>query len=108
MQEPTKEIMVTAKKKKAGKEDEKPFNENWEAEIAEYDKECSAHDVEYLKTHIVIDEAGSKKLDEAENEILVLYLNGSSCKEIADKYELDEQVVTEMIAVIKAKLSMGD
>ncbi|MFC1552978.1 hypothetical protein ACFL6P_10510, partial [Candidatus Latescibacterota bacterium] len=84
------------------------FNENWEAEIAEYDKECSAHDVEYMKSHIIIDESGSKKLTEAENEILVLFLGGTSCGEIASQYELEEQVVTEMLAIIQAKLSMGE
>ena len=98
---------MTAKKRKTGDENEKTFNENWEAEIAEYDKECSAHDVEYMKTHIIIDESGSKKLTAAENEVLVLFLGGTSCKEIADQHELEEQVVTEMLAIIQAKLSMG-
>lgn len=97
---------MTAKKKNfVG---EKPFNENWEEEIAEYDKEAKRIEDEYLRQNVIITDSGSDKLTPDENEVITLYLNGVSCKDIAEQNEVEEEVVTGLLEIIKAKLSLED
>lgn len=95
--------MMTAKKKKA-----KPFNENWEAEIAAYDEEFRRREKEFQKNHVTIKESGSKKLTVDENKILTLYLHGASCEEIAKQNDVDVEIVTGLLEIIRAKLSLED
>ncbi|MFC1538465.1 hypothetical protein ACFL6H_03495 [Candidatus Latescibacterota bacterium] len=101
-----KGMEVTVKKKKKG--ERKPFNKNWEAEITEYDKKCGRIEDEYRKNHIVIKDSGSNKLTAGENEVLTLFINGVSCREIAEKTEVEEEVVTGLLELIRAKLSLED
>ena len=94
---------MTAKKKKA-----KPLNENWEAEIAAYDEECRRHEQEFLEKHFFLKESGSKKLTDDENEVLTLFLNGASCEDIAKQNDVDVEIVTGLLEIIRAKLSLED
>ena len=84
------------------------FNENWESEIAAYDEEYRRRDRKFYKNHVFIKESGSKKLTQEENEVLNLYLDGVSCSEIAKGYSVETEVITALIEVIKAKLSLDD
>ena len=91
----------------AGKEQkEESYNNNWEAEIAAYDRESRCHEEEFFKKHIVITESGRDDLTEEENEVLKLYLNGLSIEEIANQYEAELAVITGLMEIIKAKLSL--
>ena len=94
---------MTAKKKKA-----KPFNENWEAEIAAYDEECRRREKEFLEKHVIIKGSGSKKLTDDENEVLTLFLNGVSCEDIAKQNKVEVEIVTGLLEIIRAKLSLED
>ncbi len=94
--------MMAAKKKKA-----KPFNENWEAEIAAYDEEFRRREKEFKKKHIII-ESGSKKLTVDENKALTLFLNGVSCEDIAKQFKVEVEIVTGLLEIIRAKLSLED
>ena len=94
---------VTGKKRK-----EKSYNENWETEIAEYDAECQRIEKEFYEKHIIITESGNSELTADENEILILFLNGISCSEIAKQYKVEEGVITGLMEIIRAKLSFSD
>ena len=96
-------ITVVRKKRK-----DKTFDENWEAEIAAYDKECRRHEKEFYKKHIIIKESGSDKLTEEENEILFLFLNGVSCEDIAKQSNVEPEVITALLEIIRTKLSLDD
>ncbi len=83
------------------------YNENWKEELSAYDEQCRRREREYLKHHLVISQAGSKELTKEENEVLVLYLNGVSCKDIADQHEVEVEVVMGLLEVIRGKLSVS-
>jgi len=90
------------------KKNEKRYNENWEAEIAAYDAECSRIEREFYEHHLIIKESGNADLTAEENEVLTLYLNGVQCKDIAKQYDVEEEVITGLLEVIRAKLSLYD
>ena len=90
----------------AHKRHEDDFNKNWEAEIAAYDAECKKHEQEFLKQHMVVPESGLKELDDAENEVLRLVLQGLSCEEIAKETETDADMVRGLLEIIRAKLAL--
>ena len=96
---------MTARKKRSN---DTSFNENWEAEIAAYDKKCAQMEKEYREHFLVIRESGSKDLTEEENEVLVLFLNGVSCEEIAKQCEVEIDVITGLLEIVRAKLSLTD
>ena len=87
---------------------EDSVNENWESEIAAYDEECRSKEKEFYKTHIIITESGNNNLTAEENEVFTLFLNGVSCKDIAKQYEIEEEVITGLIEIIRAKLSLSE
>ena len=82
------------------------FNDNWESEIAEYDAECSKREKEFLKSHMVIPDSGINSLDDAENEVLSLVLQGLSCQEIAKETETEPEIVQGLLEIIRARLSL--
>jgi len=82
------------------------FNENWEKEIAAYDEECHTREIEFFEKHVIIKESGSEKLTQEENDILILYLNGIPCNEIAQEYKVEEKIITGLLEIIRAKLSL--
>ena len=90
------------------KHKEKSFNENWEAEIAAYDSECQRLEKEFYEKHVIITESGNSELTVEENNILILFLNGISCSEIAKQYEVEEEIISGLIEIIRAKLSLRD
>ena len=95
--------MVAGKKQK-----DTPFNENWESEIAAYDEECHRIEKEYHENHIIVEESGSDKLTEEENEVLTLFLKGTSCSEIANIFNVEIEIITGLLEIIQAKLSLDD
>lgn len=101
MSKPYKAFTVTRK-------NEKPFNENWEDEIKSYDSLCAKREREYREHFIVIRGSGSSDLTEEENEVLVLFLSGTSFKEIAKQYDVEVEVIIGLIEIIQAKLSLND
>ena len=94
----------------AGKKREKPreVNTNWEAEIAAYDETCRLREAEYARHTIVIKESGNAELTEEENAVLTLFLNGVSCNDIAKQFEVEVDLITGLIEIIRAKLSLID
>ena len=101
-------MVNTVSGKKHKEKNKEEYNENWEAEIAAYDSECQRHEKEFYKTHIIITESGNDRLTVEENEVLNLYLNGVSFEEIAKQYKVEVKVVTGLMEVIRAKLSLTD
>ena len=95
---------MTASRKKR----EEVHNENWEAEIAAYDAECRARDTEFDKTHLVVKDYSRSDLTVEENEVFDLILTGVSCSEIAKKYEVEVEVITGLLEIILAELSLLD
>jgi DNA-binding CsgD family transcriptional regulator len=95
---------MTASRKKR----EEVHNENWEAEIAAYDAECRARDAEFYKTHMVIKDPVSSDLTAEEQEVFNLVLKGASCSEIAEKYEVEVELITGLLEIIRAKISLSD
>ena len=92
----------------AGRKHKEEYNKNWKAEITAYDKECQCLEKEFYKTHIIITESSNDGLTVEENEVLNLYLNGFSFEEIAKQYKVEVEVVTGLMEVIRAKLSLTD
>ncbi|MDP2984586.1 MAG: hypothetical protein Q8O92_14805 [Candidatus Latescibacter sp.] len=84
------------------------LNENWEAEIAAFDAECRARDDEFNKTHMVVKDPASSDLTAEEQEVFNLVLKGESCSEIAEKYEVEVELITGLLEIIRAKLSLTD
>jgi len=84
------------------------YNENWKSEIAAYDEKYRHRELDFYKNHIIIKDSGIEKLTKEENEILILYLNGLSCSEIAKKFNIETELITSLMEIIKAKLSMDD
>ena len=98
-----KDITVAENKQK-----DKSFNENWESEIKAYDEECRRIEKNFREKHVIIKESGSDKLTAEENEVLTLFLNGVSCPEIADTYNVETEIITGLLEIIQAKLSLSD
>ncbi|MCE5250932.1 hypothetical protein LLG96_11995 [bacterium] len=94
----------------SGKKQKKeiPVNENWEAEIAAYDEECRCMDQEFYDKNIIITQAGNNNLTVEENEVMNLFLNGVTCDDIAKQYEVEVEVVTGLLEIIRAKLSLPE
>ena len=84
------------------------YNDNWEAEIAAYDNECRRSEEEFRKHALIIRDSGNEVLTEEENEVLTLYLNGVSCREIAKQCEVEPEIVSGLLNVISAKLSLNE
>jgi len=83
-------------------------NENWEAEIAAYDEECRCTDQEFYDKNIIITQAESNGLTVEENEVMNLFLNGVTCENIAKQYEVEVEVITGLLEIIRAKLSLPE
>lgn len=83
-------------------------NPGWEAEIAAYDEDCRCRDEEYRKHAITVNGSSNPELTEEENEVLTLFLNGASCVEIARQYEVEVELITGLLEIIRAKLSLID
>jgi len=82
------------------------FNPNWETEIAEYDKACEKQERDFRRHFMVITEGGHKTLSADENEVLKLFLNGVSCREIAKQAKVEPEEVEALIEIIRVKLSL--
>jgi len=84
------------------------FNENWEAEITRFDEEQQAAEDEYRRSFVVVGQSGHHPdLDDGEQEILTLVLNGVSIDDIAEQCGVEPNVVIGFIEVIRAKLSLN-
>ena len=83
-------------------------NENWEAEIASYDKECRRIEKKFFNKHIITSQSSNTELTEEENEVLNLFLNGISCEGIAAQYDVELDVITGVMEIIRAKLPLSD
>ena len=85
---------------------ESDINQNWESEIAAYDKACDQLEREFRENFVIITDSGHSALSKDENEILKLYLNGIPCNEIAEQYGIDENILSGMLEIIRAKLTL--
>ena len=83
-------------------------NANWEAEIEAYDEDCRLRESEYRSHTFNVTESVSSELTDDENEVLTLFLSGVSCPEIAKRFEVEEELITGLLEVIRAKLSLID
>ena len=94
----------------AGKKEKKTsgVNTDWEAEIAAYDEDCRCRDEEYRRHAINVNGSGTSELTEEENEVLTLFLDGASCGEIARQLEVEVELITGLLEIIRAKLSLID
>ncbi|MFC1574253.1 hypothetical protein ACFL30_03635 [Candidatus Latescibacterota bacterium] len=81
-------------------------NDNWESEIAAYDEECRLNEEVFRKHSIIINKSGRSELTEEENEVITLVLSGKTCVEIANEHEVEVEVITGLLEVIRAKLSI--
>ncbi len=90
------------------KKSEEVYNENWEAEIAAYDAECRAREADFKKTHLVFKDSGSSDLTEEEQVVFDLVLKGSTCSEIAENLGVEVELITGLLEIIRAKLSLSD
>ena len=92
----------------AGKKQKKTsgVTENWEAEIAAYDEDCRFRDAEYKRHAITVSKSGNSELTEEESEVITLYLNGVSCIEIARQFEVEVELITGLLDIMRAKLSL--
>ena len=84
------------------------MNEDWREAIAAYDAEREKKEHEYREHHLTISGEGSDKLTDEENEVLRLYLSGSTVDEIAEQADVEPEVITGLIEVIQAKLSLAE
>ena len=84
------------------------FNGNWQAEIADYDTECQAREIEFRKQHLPIGGEGSPDLSPEEYEVFDSVLRGIPCEEIAEQYGVEKELIVGLIEVIRAKLSQSD
>jgi len=90
------------------KSKEKSFNKNWKKEIAGYDDKCKQSEEDFYKHNIIIPESGFSELSEEENDVLILFLNGISCEEIAKQFEVETEIITGLLEIIRAKLSLNE
>ena len=84
------------------------YNENWKSEIASYDNECRHGDEEFRKHALKICDLGNEVLTEEEYEVITLYLKGVSCSEIAKQCGVEQEIVSGLLDVISAKLSLNE
>ena len=89
-----------------GKKRNEPVNENWKAEIAAFDAACEAEDREFHRLHLMSDSRNSELTIE-ENEVFELVLKGIPCSEIAERYGVEEDLITGLVDIIRAKLSVS-
>jgi DNA-binding NarL/FixJ family response regulator len=92
----------------AARRRDEEYNMNWENDIKSFDDECRARDDEFHKTHMVIKDPASSDLTEDEQAVFELVLKGATCSEIAEKYEVEVEVITGLLEIIRAKLSLTD
>jgi len=71
-------------------------------------KNVSVKRKKYLSKHVIVSGSDNSGLTVEENEVLELFLNGVSCGQIASQYEVEEEVITGLLEIIRAKLSLGD
>jgi len=90
------------------KQKDNSFNENWESEIKAYDEECRRIEQKFREKHMLIKESGSDKLTDEENEVLNLFLKGIPCSEIATIFNIETEIITGLLEIIQAKLSLED
>lgn len=90
------------------RKDIKDFNENWEAEMATYDAACESEEREFRRKHLLFKNSGSSALTDEENEIFDKVLRGIPCDEIAEQYGVEKELITGLIEIIRAKLSLID
>lgn len=90
------------------KSKEKSFNKKWKKEIAVYDDKCKQSEEDFYKQNIIIPKSGFSELSEEENDVLVLFLKGISCEEIAKQFEVDSGIITGLLEVISAKLPLNE
>ena len=90
------------------KHKEDSYNKSWEAEIAAYDTERQQTEREFYNKHMIISGSGKSNLTDEENDVLTLFLNGVACDEIAKQYNVETEVVTGLLDIVKAKLSLID
>ena len=90
------------------KQKDNSFNENWESEIEVFDNECRRNEQKFFEKHVIINGQCSGKLTKDENEVLNLFLNGIPCYEIAETLNVETEIVTGLLKVIQAKLSLND
>ena len=90
------------------KHKEDSYNKNWETEIEAYDTECQQTEREFYNKHMIISGSGKSNLTDEENDVLTLFLNGVPCDEIAKQYNVETEVITGLLDIIKAKLSLID
>jgi len=95
--------MVAGKKQK-----DTPFNENWGSEIKAYDEECHRIEHNFHEKHVLIKDSGSDKLTGEENEVLALFLKGIPYSEIANIFDVETDIITGLLEIIQAKLSLDD
>ena len=55
---------------------------------------------------MVITKAGHASLTDEENEVLRLFLNGVTCEDIAKQHQIEVELVTGLLEIIRAKLSL--
>jgi DNA-binding CsgD family transcriptional regulator len=84
------------------------YNMNWENDIKAFDDECRASDAEFYKTHMVVKDPAVSDLTEDEQEVFEMVLKGATCAEIAEKYEVEVELITGLLEIIRAKLSLTD
>lgn len=84
------------------------YNENWESEIAAYDNDCRRSDKEFRKHALIVRDSGKEVLTEEEYEVITLYLDGISCSEIAKQCGVEPEIVSGLLDVISAKLSLNE
>ena len=90
------------------KHKEDSSNKNWEAKIAAYDTERQQTEREFYNKHMIISGSGKSDLTDEENDVLTLFLKGVSFDEIAKQYKVETEVITGLLDIIKAKLSLLD
>jgi hypothetical protein len=84
------------------------FNPDWEKEIGKFDAECELSEREFRKRHLIIGSDGKNELAPEENDVLTLYLSGMSLEAIAEQNQVELELVTGLMEIIKAKLSLND
>ena len=82
------------------------FNENWESELSAYDEECRLKEEDFRKHYIIINEVERSELTDEEYEVITLVLSGKTCVEVAKQYEVEVELITGLLEVIRAKLSI--
>ena len=87
------------------KQKDSSCNQNWETELAAYDEECKSHEEEFYRKHLIISDKGEKALTEEENAVLTLFLSGLTCEDIAGQLNVEPDLVSGLIEIVRLKLS---